>query len=687
MTLLHGDGTCEKAIRRGGGSTNLNKCKQECLKKKNCHFVLFENGTCTLSKVCSGFAKASNAKTWKKVSKSSGSRIIAATSAAEEESAAEISTTATTTTTTTTAATSTTTMMTMTTTTAARMTNSSSIAVAESTLPPMSESTESFWGVTHSTTPASASAETSTSAMQSHSTLAPVSEMVLATPADQQCCLESSRNLITIHTDASMEDCMDLCISQTDCSYADWELGKSASLGLCRTLADCMEPAACTAHTRVLFKKVKQGKFNSPQWMMECPHTPVMKTECLSEQTFNDAIMSVEQLMRRVGTHCNTTHCQQADLAGCILRMAGHDFMDFDVKTGKGGSDGCTDMDDDNNAGLAECLYQGEFEGLVSLSDAYKLFCNRISLADFTVLAAQTVMHYLAKGEARDIMGDGFRSNFRYGRTTASEGCKHSIGVLPKPEDSCDGVEHTFVKALGLTWEESAALMGAHTLGRAQQDFSGFRGWWSDKENSRIFSHNYFVSMYAKGWCEELNVNNCTSEKEAAGGCSPKNQWQRCDVLRDEVQHEMMLNTDLCLAYGDGKGGDGVLRSGEDNCCAWVRSNEEKFNMTGVIAANENYFCSVQCGSQVAGTADTFDCLQAHSKQSDRETAACCSFETGRQDCGSSGLGQTGGKGGPAEEAVRRFAEDETYWAKSLLRAWKKVTENGFDDLKSVGDC
>ena len=49
----------------------------------------------------------------------------------------------------------------------------------------------------------------------------------------------------------------------------------------------------------------------------------------------------------------------KTDFAACLVRMAGHDFMDFRwAKNGssKGGSDGCINFEDGDNKGLPECL-------------------------------------------------------------------------------------------------------------------------------------------------------------------------------------------------------------------------------------------------------------------------------------------------------------------------------------------
>lgn len=49
----------------------------------------------------------------------------------------------------------------------------------------------------------------------------------------------------------------------------------------------------------------------------------------------------------------------RAAFAGCLVRAAGHDFMDFRINadnTTSGGSDGCINFLDGDNAGLQSCL-------------------------------------------------------------------------------------------------------------------------------------------------------------------------------------------------------------------------------------------------------------------------------------------------------------------------------------------
>jgi hypothetical protein len=49
----------------------------------------------------------------------------------------------------------------------------------------------------------------------------------------------------------------------------------------------------------------------------------------------------------------------QAAYAACIVRLAGHDFMDYRLNadgTTSGGSDGCVNFNDADNAGLEACI-------------------------------------------------------------------------------------------------------------------------------------------------------------------------------------------------------------------------------------------------------------------------------------------------------------------------------------------
>ena len=85
-----------------------------------------------------------------------------------------------------------------------------------------------------------------------------------------------------------------------------------------------------------------------------------------------------------------------------------------------------------------------------------------------------------------------------------------------------------------------AAISGAHTLGQAKVENSGYNGHWSTPENQGKFNNGYYKSMLSKGWGPERNIS----------GNPNKNQFKRVDhVPCNQDHHELMLSTDLCLAY------------------------------------------------------------------------------------------------------------------------------------------
>lgn len=200
-----------------------------------------------------------------------------------------------------------------------------------------------------------------------------------------------------------------------------------------------------------------------------------------------------------------------------------------------------------------------------------------------------------------------FKRHYAWGRTTATT-CA-AAPALPNPEDSCSGLEAVFVDHIYAShaynlgairssvcegercsaathsgrysgredapfdyggqidkrWYLTAAISGAHTLGRAMPQNSGYFGWWSDHPQQLIFNNDYFKSLLFKGWRPE----------RAAFGNAAKNEWLRADALGDAAdlrEHvEMMLDTDLCLAYAR-NGNDLVARGG--TCCAWITDDE-----------------------------------------------------------------------------------------------------------------
>jgi len=391
------------------------------------------------------------------------------------------------------------------------------------------------------------------------------------------------------------------------------------------------------------------GSIQWPQGIMQCPTTEVETTPSLTCTQYDAMVSTIRNMYNQLGTACTATDCPQADWAGCVLRVAGHDLMDY--ANGQGGSDGCLDLHDADNAGLPECLHSGHHG--FSIYDAYKTHCSEISLADFIVLAAEAVIAFsreYATGGNSDI---DLRSNFRYGRTTAAT-CEFAEGRLPNPEESCGAVEETFVNRMGLSWRQAAALMGVHSLGRARPENSGYDGWWSDAVNSRKFNNNYYASIVGKGWMPEQLSQN-------------KNQWKRSDAGKDRGAtqgKEMMLNTDMCLAYTADRRGREELNAATTNCCAWT----DEDNVEDAVRLHlDGEFCGSTNIPNGGGD----------------QRELCCDGERDNDiDCGDFRDPE-----GPAINAVFDFARNEQAWLDEFVSTWKIVTENGFNNLQPLSGC
>jgi len=380
------------------------------------------------------------------------------------------------------------------------------------------------------------------------------------------------------------------------------------------------------------------AQFPSEILSNKCPN-PVMQTTCSTLKGSDPYLRIVNATVRMyetLPTMCNEVCCPQADIAACVLRFAGHDLMDFKPGPdgtstgGTGGSDGCIDFHDIDNKGLYPCLAgTGEFANNqgITVETVYAQFCDEVSLADFLVIMAEAFMMRTNKAwSAANLVSTAvdFSSQFRFGRK-ASATCAGNP-ALPNPENSCNAVKSNFVDSLGLTWEESAALMGVHTLGRASIHNSGYDGWWNAGPEGRDFSNSYYISLIAKGW-EPKNM-----------GIS-KNQWVRSD---GGSRHEMMLDTDMCLLFDT----PGNTRAAKDDCCAWA--GKAKDGLGGVPS---------QCKH---GEAAESNCC-AHG---DMQGLTCADeFEVGPNI--------------PSAPYMKLFAKNETAWLTTFVKAWKHATENG----------
>jgi hypothetical protein len=136
-----------------------------------------------------------------------------------------------------------------------------------------------------------------------------------------------------------------------------------------------------------------------------------------------------------------------------------------------------------------------------------------------------------------------------------------------------------------------------------------------------------------------------------------KNQWDRNDVGKasNGGRHEMMLNTDMCLAFefsgGALTGAKEALKANQCQC-VWLRSPE---------------FSGLDADAWCGGDRGSFT----------EELRNCC--PTGGVSCDS-----LTNPTGIAIDAVKKYASDEAAWIEDFKKAWAQATTNGFNDLKPL---
>jgi hypothetical protein len=440
--------------------------------------------------------------------------------------------------------------------------------------------------------------------------------------------------------------------------------------------------------------------------------SPVLKTQEMTLADYDEVVKAINDSYVNLVQDCNFTDCMQATWAGCVVNLAAHDFMDFrsDQSQGdgqyvpSGGSDGCISLTDAGNEGLIDCfngttvleqMMSGDvaektvLPGLVQIYN--KEFCSRISLADFVVIAAEAVINITRQPVLNSEKNPyiirkpiDFRSQFKFGRTTATS-CDDSIGFMPNPQKGCDAVNASLVSNLGLTWNQSAALMGARI-------FDGrYAGYGSA---SRLFNNDYYVSLVTKGWAP---VHGLADDPD-------KTQWLRTDLGADiDAGLEGRLDSDMCLyhymfddlVYDEELYPDSKLNAKAaevQNCkCAWTRVSDfleaiEKYN-GGEFCGSKTYYPVLE--DLGFGAVGHMGQPTQNTLQFAKQRASCCGIRPPDQqlplmepsiDCGlpSKPLGK-------AAAAIKIFANSEEAWIDSFVEAWGVATTKR-EDIGEMSD-
>jgi len=207
----------------------------------------------------------------------------------------------------------------------------------------------------------------------------------------------------------------------------------------------------------------------------------------------------------------------QGDFFGGLVRLAFHDAGTYVAATNSYGPVGCLNYSEPGNGGLhpVENMLEPVYQQVKSL----------VSRADFWVIAAYTAVQDAG----------GPMMPFKSGRVDCTSATFFKpAGLLPSPEGDWTSVSATFVTRMGLTIQDTVALMGAHVLGRAQLQNSGYEFAWVTAPNK--FTNAFFRDLMTQQWAVVYNAQNKTY------------QWDRSVSSQLTV---MMLNTDMALRFSN----------------------------------------------------------------------------------------------------------------------------------------
>jgi len=213
----------------------------------------------------------------------------------------------------------------------------------------------------------------------------------------------------------------------------------------------------------------------------------------------------------------------QADLMGLFVRLAFHDAGGL-----TGGANGCVDLTHSSNLGLQQAVDL--------LAPIVTAATGVLSQADVWVLASNVAIQ-AAGGPSLEL---------RKGRIDVAS-CVGAGAAHPDAEQGHAHITQVFVNRLGFSTREIAALMGAHVLGRAVREISGYNGRWVT-QNDR-FTNSFYTDLIDRPWSRQQQQNFQGQARV---------QWNgRGDT--------MMLNTDIEMAF-DTSGGCNRAGGGRGDC-------------------------------------------------------------------------------------------------------------------------
>ena len=290
----------------------------------------------------------------------------------------------------------------------------------------------------------------------------------------------------------------------------------------------------------IVFKKSRNNDVTETARFLQ--DTP--PSNCVSRTIYDSIRADVTSISDSINNDRDKGH-----FIGGIVRLAAHDFMDFDITAESDpdsqplGPDGCLDFSHPHNAGLPDLWCDDPVD--CPLKALYDNNYSFMSKADFWVAAANGVIQ--SSSLTSNARPNGLELPFKWGRVD-NDTCEESSPRLPEPH-GCSQVEGVFLTRMGLSWRDAVALLGAHTLGRGDIRFSGHDGTWVDSDaRSTVFDKRFYEEVIRRAW----------RPRQVDAGVN----W----TWGGNNRGVMMLNTDICLFFD-------IPEGNEQNCCTDTNNN------------------------------------------------------------------------------------------------------------------
>jgi len=288
------------------------------------------------------------------------------------------------------------------------------------------------------------------------------------------------------------------------------------------------------------------------KWRIRTTDASTARNTVVTDWYDLEVIASVEDGIAAVRSEVESIMRADSTLKAKFVRLGFHDCV--------GGCDGCVDLELDDNNGLDVPI-----EALDSVVDAYVNEASGLTRADIWAHAALLGAE-LSQPSDDDYISFPMTWVGRKGCEDLNDVCLNEDGVsvacdkthgphrvLPGASLTTSEIVNYFDQEFGYTAQETVAIMGAHTIGTASRDNSGFQGEDGWVPNKLQLNNNYYdwlvggddenddqaTLFHANDWTQEF-INNVDRTSE--------DQFQWFHIRSGDVDGTLlMLNSDISM--------------------------------------------------------------------------------------------------------------------------------------------